>query len=451
MKQSLLIKNAHVLVTMDQKRREIRDGGVYVEGAEIVAVGPTHTLPASADRVIDAKDHVVLPGLINTHHHMYQSLTRALPGGQDASLFAWLIVMYEKWVALTPEMMNTASKVAIAELLLSGGTTSSDMQPIYPNGCRLDDSIEVAREMGIRFHASRGAVTLGKRHGSIIPDEVCEQEDDIFTDTERLIARFHDREPLAMCRVVMSPISPFQVTPDMMRRCAQFARLHGISMHTHLAENEDDIRFSLERFGKTPAAYVEDVEWVGPDVWHAHCVKLDEDGIRLFAKTGTGVAHCPCSNMRLGSGIPPIRRMLCEGVPVGLGVDGSASSDSGHMLGEARQAMLLARVAEGADAMTARQALELATLGGARVLARDDIGALRPGMAADIIGFDLNGLDFAGAWHDPVAALVFCFPGRVSFSVIQGRTAVSDGALVGVDLPALIAKHNQNASVLMNA
>jgi cytosine/adenosine deaminase-related metal-dependent hydrolase len=387
----------------------------------------------------------VLPGLVNTHHHMFQTLTRVWPGGQDAELFGWLKSLYPAWANITPDMMTTAVTTAMAELMLSGCTTSSDHQYLYVNGVRLDESIGAAQALGMRFHAARGAMSVGESEGGLPPDRIVEDEAAILTETRRLVETFHDPARLAMTRVVVAPCSPFTVSVDLMKESLALARAYGVSLHTHLAENDSDIAYSLEVFGKTPTEYVEDLGWVGPDVWHAHCVKLDEPGIRLFGRTGTGVAHCPCSNMRLASGIAPARRMRAAGVKVGLGVDGSSSADSGHLLAEARQAMLCARVIEGPQAMTARQALEMATRGGAAVLNRDDIGHLAPGMAADIVAFDIRGLDFAGAWHDPLAALVFCNPGKVALSVINGRVVVRDGHLLTLDVPAHVERHNRAA------
>ncbi|MGX7705812.1 8-oxoguanine deaminase [Methylobacterium sp. Gmos1] len=447
---TLLLRNADRLVTMDAARREIDRGFVLIEGNRIVAVGGPEAAPETADTVIDLDGHVLLPGLVNTHHHMYQSLTRAVPAAQDADLFGWLKALYPIWARLTPEMVRVSSQTAMAELMLSGCTTSSDHLYLYPNGCRLDDSIEAADEIGLRFHAARGAMSVGESAGGLPPDALVEDEAAILHDTRRLIETWHDSGPYAMRRIVVAPCSPFSVSPGLMRDAAALARAYGVSLHTHLAENQDDVAYSRERFEMTPAEYAADLGWVGPDVWHAHCVKLDEDGIRLFARTGTGVAHCPCSNMRLASGIAPVPRMRCEGVPVGLGVDGSASNDAGHLLGEARQAMLLARVGHGPAAMTARQALEIATLGGAKVLGRHDIGALAPGMAADCVAFDLRGLATAGALHDPVAALVFCAPPGVALSVINGRIVVRDGRLLTLDTGLLAERHNALSRRLVN-
>jgi cytosine/adenosine deaminase-related metal-dependent hydrolase len=447
---TLLVRNADVLVTMDGRRREIRGGGLFAEGGRITAVGATSELPDSADRVLDLAGHVVVPGLVNTHHHMYQSLTRAVPAAQDVGLFGWLETLYPIWARMTPEMLRVSTLTAMAELVLSGCTTSSDHLYLFPNGCRLEDSIQSAEEIGIRFHATRGSMSVGRSRGGLPPDSLVEEEEAILADTQRVIETHNDPSRLAMLRIAVAPCSPFSVSRDLMRESASLARSLGVSLHTHLAENDNDVAYSRERFGMTPAQYAEELGWVGPDVWHAHCVKLDDAGIELFARTGTGVAHCPCSNMRLGSGTAPVCRMIAKGVPVGLGVDGSASNDAGSMIGEARQAMLLQRVGLGPSAMTARQALELATLGGARVLGRDDIGALAPGMAADFAAFDLRGAGAAGSLHDPVAALVFCAQERSSCVVINGVVVVEGGNLGTVDLRSVLERHNRLALKLVS-
>lgn len=449
--KTMLVKHADVVVTMDGSRRELRDAGLFIEGNRIVAVGATHELPTAADEVLDLRGHIVMPGLVNTHHHMYQSLTRAVPAAQNAELFGWLTSLYKVWANLTPEMIEVSTLTAMAELLLSGCTTSSDHPYLYPNGSRLDDSIAAAARIGMRFHASRGSMSVGQKDGGLPPDSLVEREADILEDTQRLIEAYHDEGRYAMLRVVVAPCSPFSVSRDLMRESAALARRYGVSMHTHLAENVNDVAYSRERFGMTPAEYAEDLGWVGADVWHAHCVQLDAPGIALFARTGTGVAHCPCSNMRLASGIAPIRRMRDAGVPVGLGVDGSASNDGAQLIGEARQALLLQRVGFGPDAMSARDALEIATLGGAAVLGRDDIGALAPGMAADFVAFDLRQPGFAGALHDPVAALVFCAPSQVSLNVINGKVVVREGRLTTLELPPLLERHNRLARSLGEA
>jgi 8-oxoguanine deaminase len=449
---TLLVKNAQLLVTMDAARRELTDGAVFVRNNVIEQVGPTAELPASADRVIDASQQIVLPGLVNTHHHMYQSLTRVVPAAQNCELFAWLSVLYPLWARLTPEMVRVSTQTAMAELLLSGCTTSSDHLYIYPNGVRLDDSIEAAAEIGMRFHAARGAMSVGQSQGGLPPDSVVEREPDILADFERVIARFHDSSRYAMQRVVVAPCSPFSVSRELMRDAALLARRLGVRLHTHLAENERDVAYTREKFGATPAEYADSLGWLGPDVWHAHCVKLDAAGIERFARTGTGVAHCPGSNMRLASGIAPIRALLDAGVPVSIAVDGSASNDGGHLLSEVRLALLLQRVAHGPErgpqSLSAREALELATLGGARVLGRDDIGALAPGMAADIVTFSTSGVGFAGAGRDLLAALVFCQAPRVEHAIVNGRQIVEGGQLISLDLGRLLERHRHWASVL---
>jgi cytosine/adenosine deaminase-related metal-dependent hydrolase len=450
---TLLIRHARLLVTMDAQRREIADGAVFVRDNVIEAVGATADLPATADEVISAHDQIVIPGLVNTHHHMVQTLTRAF--AQDNELFGWLRGLYPIWANLTPEMVKVSTQTAMAELLLSGCTTSSDHLYIYPNGITLEDSIEGASEIGMRFHAARGSMSVGESMGGLPPDRVVEDEAAILKDTQRLIERWHNPGRFAMQRIVVAPCSPFSVSRELMRDSALLARQHGVSLHTHLAENDNDIAYTREKFGCTPAEYAEQLGWVGPDVWCAHCVKLDNNGIALFARTGTGVAHCPCSNMRLASGIAPVRAMRDAGVNVGIGVDGAASNDAGHMLGEVRMAMLLQRVAHGPvrgpSAMSAREALEIATLGGAKVLNRDDIGALSVGMAADIVTVPLNEVGLAGAQHDPLAALLFCQVPRVQHSIVDGRVVVRDGRLTTLELPVLVERHNALAAQLANS
>jgi len=441
---TLLVKHADLLVTMDADRRRISDGGLFVCDNVIEQVGPSAELPAEADRIINARRMIVLPGLVNTHHHLYQTLTRAVPAAQDATLFRWLKTLYPLWAGLTSEAIYTSALVGLAELMLSGCTTASDHLYIYPpeNGCRIDDEIRAAQEIGIRFHASRGSMSLGESKGGLPPDSVVEDEDFILRDTQRAIETYHDPAPCAMLRIVVAPCSPFSVTPDLMREAAALARSYRVRLHTHLAETLDEERFCLREFGRRPVEYAEDLGWVGDDVWHAHCVHLNEQEIALFARTGTGVCHCPSSNMRLASGIAPVRAYLDQGVRVGLGVDGSASNDSSHLLAEARMALLLQRVSGNPAGLSAEEALWLATRGGAQVLGRDDVGQLALGQAADFIGFRLDRLDYAGALHDPLAALIFCTPQRVDISVINGRVVVEDGHLLTVDLGPVIERHN---------
>ncbi len=440
---TLLVKNADLLITMDDQRRKIPGGGLFVRDRVIDQVGPTAELPAEADRIIDARGQVVLPGLVNTHHHLYQTLTRAVPAAQNADLFHWLQTLYPIWAELTPEAVYISALVGLSELLLSGCTTASDHLYLFPNGSRIDDEIRAAREIGIRFHASRGSMSLGESQGGLPPDRVVEDEDAILRDCRRAIENFHDPAPYSMCRVVIAPCSPFSVTPDLMRESISLARAYRVRCHTHLAETLDEERFCRERFGRRPVEYAQDLNWAGDDVWFAHCVHLNQNEIGFLARTGTGVAHCPTSNMRLASGIAPVQAMRRAGVKVGLGVDGSASNDSSHLLAEARQAMLLQRVKGEPAALTAEETLALATLGGARVLGRDDIGSLAPGMAADVIAFDLDTLDYAGARHDPLAALVFCTPQKVKWAVVNGQVRVWDGEIQGIELSRLIRRHNE--------
>lgn len=442
---TLLLKNALALVTMDSARREISNGAIFVRDNVIEQIGATNDLPATADRVIDARGMVVLPGLVNTHHHLYQTLTRAIPAAQDADLFHWLKTLYPIWAELTPESVYTSALVGLAELVLSGCTTAADHLYLFPNGSKLDDEIRAAQEIGIRFHPTRGSMSLGESKGGLPPDRVCDSEEAILRDSRRVIETFNDPKPYSMCRVSLAPCSPFSVTPELMRESARLARSYKVHMHTHLAETRDEEDFCLQKFGYRPVDYAEHLEWLGNDVWFAHSVWVNDEEIQRYGKTGTGIAHCPSSNMRLASGIAPIVKMLNAGVKVGLGVDGSASNDSSHMLAESRQAMLLQRVNGDPKALTARQALALGTLGGSRVLGRDDIGALEPGKAADFIAVNMNRLDFAGALHDPVSAIVFCTPPRVDLSVINGKVVVENGELVTLDVMPVIERHNRMA------
>lgn len=443
---TLLMHHADMLVCMDDEGREIGDGGVFIRDGVIEAVGPSASLPATADRVIDLGGHVLLPGLVNTHHHLYQNLTRLLPAAQNAPLFGWLTSLYPVWECLTPEAFRVSAQIGIAELLLSGCTTTSDHQYIFPNGACLDDTIAAARETGVRFHALRGSMSVGVSDGGLPPDSLVEPEAVILRDSERLIDKFHDSAPSSREQIALAPCSPFSVSPQLMRDSAELARQRGVRLHTHLAENPEDVAYSRERFNMTPGEYAEDLGWVGDDVWHAHCVKLEDRDLQRFAATGTGVAHCPCSNMRLASGIAPVMKMLAAGVPVALGVDGSSSNDSGHLLAEARQALLLQRLREGADACTVRDMLRVATRGGARVLGREDhLGQLSPGYQADCTAFAVNDLWHAGAVHDPVASLLLCNTGTAAYTVVGGDVIVDQGRIETLDLPPLLETHRAMA------
>jgi 8-oxoguanine deaminase len=451
---SLLVKHATVLATMDDVGTEISDGGLYAVDGWIERVGPTSELPESADEVLDLTDHVVLPGLINTHHHFYQTLTRAVPGAQDAGLFDWLRTLYPIWARMTPEDVRVSTQVALAELALSGCTTSADHLYLYPNGSSVADQVEAAAAIPIRVHLSRGSMSLGESDGGLPPDSVVEDEDEILADTQDAIERFHDVEPGAMVRIVVAPCSPFSVTQDLMRASADLARHHSVHLHTHVAETLDEERFCLEQFGMRPVALMEELGWAGGDVWYAHGVFVDTDEIRRMADAGTGVAHCPTSNMRLASGIAPVRDYLGAGVRIGIGVDGSASNDGSHLLGEARQAMLLARLAaagEDGPYLSAREALRMATRGSAALLGRDDVGSLEVGKAADFTAVSVDRIGYAGALHDPVAALLFAAPVAVDHTYVHGRPVVSRGQLVGVEPEPLIERHNAAAKRLLSA
>ena len=452
---TLLLKNAQLLCTMDAAAShpftgaEITDGGVFARDGIIEKIGKSRELPRHADTVIDLSGHIVIPGMVNTHHHLFQNLTRVVPAAQNAPLFGWLQTLYPIWRHLEPDHIYWSTALGLAELALSGCTTSSDHLYIYPNGSRLDDSLAAAKAIGVRFHGTRGSMSIGESQGGLPPDYLTEPEAIILADCQRLVETHHDSGRYAMTRVGLAPCSPFSVSMDLMRETAKMARSYGVGLHTHLAENSEDIDYSLASFGMRPGDYAEAVGWVGADVWHAHCVQLNAAEINLFARTRTGVAHCPCSNMRLASGIAPVRQMLDAGVKVGLGVDGSASNDSGHLLNEARQAMLLQRVMQGGDAMSARESLAVATRGGAAVLGRDDIGVLAPGYAADIVAFDCRGIDFAGAAWDPLAALVFCGPGKAAYTIINGRVVVADGKLQTMDTATLLQNHQMMTTDLM--
>lgn len=452
---SWLIHNASIIVTMDESRREIEQGAVYIRDRRIEAVGSGNEFIQAhiddADRLYDARGMILLPGLVNCHHHLYQTLTRVVPAAQDASLFTWLKTLYPMWANLTGEAIYVSALVGLIELLRSGCTTVADHLYIYPNDCTIDDEIRAAQEIGIRFHPTRGSMSLGESQGGLPPDSVTEDEDEILRKTRRAIEEYHDPSPYSMCRIGVAPCSPFSVTPDLMRESVELARSYGVLSHTHLAETRDEEAFCLEQFGHRPAEYAEELGWVGDDVWWAHAVHVDTSEIQMMAHTGTGMSHCPSSNMRLASGIAPVREMLDAGVRAGLGVDGSASNDSSHMLAEARQALLLQRVQGAPDALSAREALEMATRGGASVLQRDDIGAIEVGKAADIVGIRLDHLDYAGAVpHDPVASLVFCYPRTVDFAMVNGRLLVDHGELLGWELGRVVEQHNRHARRLIS-
>jgi len=440
----VIIKNADYVVTMDDTRATIANCDILMRDGVIAEVGKNLS---STGEIVNAIGCVVTPGLVNTHHHLYQTLTRAVPGAQDALLFGWLQRLYPIWSRFGSEEMRVSAQAGLAELALSGCTMSADHLYLYPNGARLDDTIEAAAEVGLRFHPTRGAMSIGESDGGLPPDNLVEREQDILNDCIRVVDGFHDAKEGSMVRVGIAPCSPFSVSRELMRDAAILARDKGVMLHTHLAENDEDIAYSLEKFGCRPGQYAEDLGWTGADVWHAHCAKLNGQEIDLFARSSTGVAHCPCSNCRLGSGIAPVRAMRDAGVNVGLGVDGSASNDTGNLMSEARQAMLLQRVSRGADAMSAQEALEIATRGGAEVLGRKDCGQIVPGKRADLAVWDVSGVESAGSW-DP-AALLLAGPNKVRDLFVEGRQVVRDAQMVTIDLPKVVERQNELACRLI--
>ena len=466
---TLLVKNAHIL-TMDDRQTELSDGGLFIRDGFIEQVGNTADLPQAADEVLDLTDHVIVPGLVNTHHHFYQTLTRAVPAAQDANLFNWLKTLYPIWARIQPQDIFTSTSTALTELALSGCTTASDHLYLFPNGSKLDDEIAAASEIGLRLHASRGSMSLSESKGGLPPDSVVDTEDSILKDSQRLIEKYHDPKPGSMVQIVLAPCSPFSVTSDLMKQSAVLAREYGVHLHTHLAETEDEEQFCMDMFGHRPVGYMQEVGWVGDDVWFAHAVWVNDEEIKIFARHNCGVAHCPTSNMRLASGIAPIKEYRKAGVDVGLGVDGSASNDGSHLLAEVRNAMLLSRVKEGITGysasptsslsgavgevearklMSAREALHLGTRGGAAVLGRTDIGSLEVGKCADFFAVNLNRIEFAGM-HDPVSAIIFGGSVRVDYTVVGGKFIVREGSVITLDEGKLIEKHNQAAKRLLS-
>ncbi|HDH03468.1 MAG TPA: 8-oxoguanine deaminase [Actinobacteria bacterium] len=451
---TLLVRDITAMATMDDELGDVFDAEILVTDGWITSVARSGLHQGQVDQMVSLRDHVVLPGLVNTHHHLYQTLTRAVPAAQDVPLFGWLSALYPIWARLDSESVRLATQLGLVELALSGCTTAFDHQYIFPNGSSIDDQIEAAAPVGIRFHASRGSMSLGESQGGLPPDSVVESESAILEDSQRAVERYHDPEPGSMLQIALAPCSPFSVSGELMRESASLARSLGVRLHTHLAETADEEQYCKERFGARPIAYAGQQGWLGPDVWFAHGVHVSPEEVSAMAETGTGVSHCPTSNMRLASGIAPVQAYLDSGVPVGLGVDGSASNDSSHMLAEVRQAFLVNRLASSPELdngpmMPVRQAIRMATVGGAAVLGRNDIGRLAPGMAADFFAISLDDPAFAGSLHDPIAAAVLCAPQRVDFSWVHGRAVVVDGRVVGVDVERLVADHNAAAKALL--
>jgi len=448
--QSLLIRDIHTLVPMDEGHTVLHGASLYIEGGEIRQVVASGARLPKAHRSISGRYAIAIPGLVNTHHHLYQTLTRAYGPAADAELFDWLRALYPVWARLDEEAVEAAALVGMAELMLSGCTTTSDHHYVFPRAHPglLDVEIEAAGRIGIRFHPTRGSMSVGRRKGGLPPDTVVESEGRILADCERAITKFHDPRPGSMLRIALAPCSPFSVSPRLMRDTATLARRHGVRLHTHLAETRDEEDYCIERFGKRPLDLLEDVGWLANDTWLAHGIYFRRSEISRLGSAGVGIAHCPTSNMRLGSGCAPVPAFRRAGCPVGLGVDGSASNDSSHMLAEARQALLLQRLVHGARAFGVRDALRMATIEGARCLGRDDIGTLEPGKRADIAMFDLRGLGYSGA-GDPVSALVLCAPATAETLIIDGCIVVENGELRTLSVDRLVTRHKRAAANLV--
>jgi 8-oxoguanine deaminase len=465
---TMLAKNAAVVVTMDEERRELHHAGLFIRDGLIEQVGPSADLPQTADTILDLRGQILLPGLVNCHHHLDQTLTRNIPAGQNVNLFPWLRAHYRLWAARTPASARFATLVGLGELALSGCTTAFDHAYVFQNGCKVDDQIHAAAELGSRFVVSRGSMSLGESKGGLPPDDCVEDENAILKDSQRVIQRYHDPNEGSMLQIALAPCSPFSVSADLMLESARLARQYHVRLHTHLCETLDEERYTLEHHGLRPVSYMETLGWVADDVWYAHAVHVNDDELKLFAERGAGVSHCPSSNMRLASGIAPVKKYFDAGVRTGLGVDGSASNDGSNLLLEARMALLLARLKMGLlppegpqtvlstsdplranEWMTARQVLEIATLGGASVLGRKDIGSLEPGKCGDFFTLDLNTIGYAGGLGDPVAATIFCAPQTARYTVVGGRCIVEDGRITTIEMEPVIEEHNRHAADLL--
>ena len=451
---ALLLKDIGTLVTMTPGQAPLHDVSVLIEDDRIAAVGRDLAAPPGA-RVISGRDRVVYPGFVNTHHHLYQTLTRNLPAVQNAKLFDWLVGLYEVWRELDAEAVEVSTRVGVGELLLSGCTTTTDHFYLFPKKAPadlLDVEIETALATGIRFHPTRGSMSRGRSQGGLPPDDVVQDPDTILRDCERVMRKYHDPAPFSRCRVALAPCSPFSVTTDLLKETVAFARRHGLLCHTHLCETLDEESYCLQTHGRRPLDYMEDCGWLGPDIWFAHGVYFNDDEIRRLAASGTGIAHCPTSNLRLGSGIAPVPKMLAAGVTVGLAVDGSASNDSSSLSREMQTALLVHRVGTAVDAMPASRVLEMAITGGARILGRPEIGRIEPGLAADLAVFRLDRIEYAGAMADPASAILFCGAGpRADCTIVAGRVLVEQGQLVDVDESRLWHRANEVAARMLRA
>jgi len=451
----LLVRHIHTLVTMVEGELPLHDVDVLMEDGRITAIGALGDVDPKPERILDGSCCVVYPGFINTHHHLYQTLTRNIPKVQNAKLFDWLLGLYEVWRELGPEAVDVSTRVGLGELLLSGCTTTTDHFYLFPQSAPaefLDIEIDTARAMGMRFHPTRGSMSRGRSAGGLPPDDVVQKPEVILKDCERLIAKYHDPEPFSMCRIVLAPCSPFSVTTELMTETAVLAREKKVFLHTHLCETKDEEDFCLQTLGLRPLDYMEKTGWVGPDVWYAHGIYFNDDEIQRLAATGTGVAHCPVSNLRLGSGICKVPQMMAAGVRVGLAVDGSASNDSSNFLREMQVALLIHRIGTGVEAMPPQKVLQLATTGGAGILGQPEIGRLQVGSAADLAMFRLDRIDFAGAMTDPASAILFCGAGpRAEYTVVAGRVLVEKGHLVGVDETELFHRANRVTEKMLAA
>ena len=452
MAKRILIKNPLVVATMNDSMEEFSGGHILIENNKIVSAGENSLENVTVDETIDASKMVVLPGFINTHHHLYQTLTRNLPKMQDAPLFQWLVAHYEVWRNLTEEAVSVSAKTGILEMMKSGVTTTSDHFYLFPEDVSselIDAEIDVAKELGIRFQPTRGSMSLGKSNGGLPPDDVVQTEDEIMADVERLIDKYHDANFGAMVRISLAPCSPFSVTPELMKQTAEFAKSNNLQIHTHLCETIDEENFCVEKYGKRPVEYLDSLGWISDNSWFAHMVHLNKAEIEKIGNIGVGISHCPTSNMRLGSGIARIREMLDAGVNVSLGVDGSASNDSSNMLSEIRNAMLISRLREEQFWLSARDVLKMATRGGAAVLGRTDIGEISVGKCADFALFSMDKIEYAGGMSDPLASLVFSNRmSSVDFLIINGQIQIRDGKNK-IDEQNLIELHNKIASEML--
>ena len=435
---------------MNDDEIELKGKSILCKSGVIDWIGDYEDLNQEFENTIDAKNLVVIPGLVNTHHHLFQNLTRVYPKAQNKPLFGWLTSLYPVWQKIIPSDIYISTLIGMSEMVLTGCTTTSDHLYLFPNGSKLEDQLQAANLVGCRFHAARGFMTVGESKGGLPPDSLVEDEKSIIKDCQRVIENYNDERDFSMLKVVLAPCSPFSVSQNLMKLTAEMARSYSVSLHTHLAENDEDIEYTQNHFDMRPGEYAESLNWLGDDVWHAHCVKLNDKESDLFCKTKTGIAHCPTSNMRLASGIAPVRNWIDKGIKVGLGVDGSSSNDSGHLLNEARQTLLLQRLKFGADKFNGREALKLATKGGAKVLNRSDIGEISIGKAADFAIYDLKQIDFSGTSSDPIAALVFCGPVKTKYTICNGKIISENGHMKNFDLNLSLEKHASASIRLIN-